>query len=76
MMENFQVLLLQTEERRQQEAEERKRETDDVKALIQEQKQIQEHSTAELGLIRGCLLYTSIYIYIYIYIIEYHVISW
>ena len=47
------TLLLETEERRRQEAEERKRETEDIKALIQEQKQMQEHSTAELGLLRG-----------------------
>ena len=69
-MENFQALLLQTKKRqdgkaeaRQKtlllETEERKRETEDIKALIQEQKQIQEHSTAELGLLRSCLLYTS-----------------
>ena len=34
-------------------AEEQKRETEDIKVLIQEQKQMQEHSTAELGLLRG-----------------------
>ena len=39
--------------------EERKREIEDIKALIQDQKQIQEHTAAKLRLLRGCLLYTS-----------------
>ena len=68
MMEALQTLLRQTQEeaeKRQdekaearqktllQEAEERKQEADEIKALIQEQKQMQEHTTAELGFLRG-----------------------
>ena len=36
------------DEKRQQEAGERKRETGDIKALIQEQNQMQGHTTTEL----------------------------
>ena len=39
--------------KRKQEAKERKREAGDIKALIHEQKKMQEHTTAELGLLRG-----------------------
>ena len=55
--------MLETEEiqkeERKQEAEEHKREAGDIKALIHEQNRMQEHTTAELGLLCGCLLYTS-----------------
>ena len=81
MMKNFQALLLQTEERRRQDAEEaerrqkeerrqereeaeerqkalmletEERQKDKMEALFEAmQKQLQEHSTAELGILRG-----------------------
>ena len=40
----------QSEKRKKQEAEERKRETEIIKALIQEKKQLQDYTAAELGL--------------------------
>ena len=61
MMEALQTLLRQTQEeaekrqdeKRKQETEEGNRETEDIKALIQEQQQMQEHNTPELGLLHG-----------------------
>ena len=48
------------EEERRQEREEtekrRKQEADDIKALIQVEKQMQEHSPAQLGLLFGDLV--------------------
>ena len=55
--ERQKALLLESEgqqaEECKQEAEEHKCEAGDIKTLIQEQKQMQEHYTAELGLLRG-----------------------
>ena len=49
--------MLESEDRqdakRKQGAQEQNRETDDLKALIQKQKQMQKHTAAELGLLRG-----------------------
>ena len=42
----------QQKEKFKQEAEEWKNKMEDIKALIQEQKQIQEYTTAELGLLQ------------------------
>lgn len=42
------------------EAGERKREMNDIKALIQKQKQLQDQSTAELGLLRMIANYALI----------------
>ena len=49
--ERQKALMLETEERQK----------DKTEALFEVmQKQLQEHSTAELGILRGCLLYTSL----------------
>ena len=45
----------QQDKKLKQEAEAHEHEIGDIKALIQEQKQMQEHSTAELGLLYGDL---------------------